>query len=234
MKAIDQARYDKAQEYEGGYWKSRQRDPVGLIRDLEGSFVLAQHMQRAGLLEKDYDRFLDLGCGALGVGSLWLISAKEKHGIDPLSNLPPATGNHFIDQFVEAVQSGVKYVCGGGELLPYRDEYFDFIICNNVLDHVHNPYKILSEVWRTLTPCGIFAFSVDTHSWRSILEKKVAKIINPNSGSLPGHPYEWTESQMTQLLLDHRFEITSHIPRSIKGRLAGAVRRSTYLLKKIR
>lgn len=78
--------------------------------------------------------------------------------------------------------------------LQFAEEYFDCIVCNNVLDHVHNRYKILSETWRTLKPNGLFAFSVDTHSLRTYLIKQLIKAVKPDYGSLPGHPYEWTES----------------------------------------
>jgi len=120
----------------------------------------------------------------------------------------------------------------GGEHLPFADEYFDCIVCNNVLDHVHNPYKILSEAWRTLKPNGLFALSVDIHSLRTYMNKKLIKAVKPDYGSLPGHPYEWTESQMTRILRDHNFEVQSHTPRSVKGNLLGTVRRTTYLLVK--
>jgi ubiquinone/menaquinone biosynthesis C-methylase UbiE len=70
------------------------------------------------------------------------------------------------------------------ESMPYEDDFFDLIVCNNVLDHVHDPNRVLIEIKRVLSPDGLFAFAVDTHSFKSFLIKKILKIINPNYGSL--------------------------------------------------
>lgn len=111
---ITKDRFNQAQLYEGNYWKSRRRDPVGLIHDWESPFALSQHLQRDGWLAHTFDKFLDLGCGGLGIGILWLIQAKEKYGLDPLPILPPDTGNPLLDQFIQNIQSGVRYFEGGG------------------------------------------------------------------------------------------------------------------------
>ena len=232
QKIINKERFEKAQNYEGNYWKSRQQDPVGIIHDLQSPFALAQHLQRKGYLDYTFEKFLDLGCGGLGVGIIWLIQAKEKYGLDPLPILRSSTGNLFIDDFIAKIQDGVRYHQGGGEALPFEDDYFDCVVCNNVLDHVHNPLQILSEVWRVLKPDGLFAFSVDTHSLRTYLIKKLIKAIKPDYGSLPGHPYEWTESQMTKMLREKKFVVQSHIRRSLKSTMFGAFRRTTYLMVK--
>ena len=228
---IESLTYEKAQEYESAYWIDRQTDPVGIIHDLEGTFALSQHIQREGYLKKQFRRFLDLGCGGLGIGLLWLINSDESYGIDPLPVLKPKTNCVPMDEFIRTSQAKTVYVQSGAENLPFENEFFDFIICNNVLDHVHDPYSILNEVKRTLEPGGLFAFSVDTHSLRTFLVKKINKLIRPNFGELPGHPYEWLEDDMTNILINHGFTIESHIRRSRKGRYLGRRRQSTYLLR---
>ena len=37
-----------------------------------------------------------------------------------------------------------------GENIPFEDNYFDFIICTEVLEHCANPSKLLSEIFRVL------------------------------------------------------------------------------------
>lgn len=115
--------------------------------------------------------------------------------------------------------------------MPFEDNFFDCVVCNNVLDHVHDPYAILNEVTRVLSPDGLFAFAVDTHSLRTLTLKKILKQIRPNFGSLAGHPYEWTEGQMSDVLKIHGFAVESHMERSMKGRMLGKVRRTTWLLR---
>jgi ubiquinone/menaquinone biosynthesis C-methylase UbiE len=40
--------------------------------------------------------------------------------------------------------------------LPFRDNQFDIIYCNQVLEHVHYPYYLLKEACRVLKPGGHF------------------------------------------------------------------------------
>lgn len=232
-KIITDERFQKAQSYESEYWSSRQHDPVGIVHDLESPFMLAQHLQRSGYLKMTFHRLLDVGVGGLGLGLLWLVEAREKHGLDPLPVLRPETGCSVMDAFVNSVQSAATYTRAAAETMPYENEYFDVIICNNVLDHVKNPFSILNEIKRCLSPGGLFAFAVDTESYLGLLQKRMMKRVNPDYGSLPGHPYEWTESEMSAILTDQiNLRVESHVPRPQKGRYLGRRHRSTWLLRK--
>ena len=229
--AISSARFEAAQHYESIYWSSRQHDPVGFLHDLEGNFAIAQHLQMQGYLKTSFRRLLDVGCGGLGVGILWLLRAHESYGLDPLPVLRPRTDCDLLDAFVSGVQARTQYRTEKAECLPFENGFFDCVVCNNVLDHVQNPSAILAEIRRVLAPDGVFAFAVDTHSIRTLFEKRVLRCFAPNSGSLPGHPHEWTERQMHAMLKQHGFAVESHRPRAVKGRLVGRVRRTTWLLR---
>jgi SAM-dependent methyltransferase len=50
--------------------------------------------------------------------------------------------------------------------LPYPDSSFDIIICDSVLEHVHDLHATLSEVHRTLRPGGTF-YAIWGNSWLS-------------------------------------------------------------------
>ncbi|MFH0798562.1 MAG: class I SAM-dependent methyltransferase [Pseudomonadota bacterium] len=228
---ISDTRFREAQKFESDYWISRQHDPVGLIDDLYGQFTLAEHLQREGYLARRFHRLLDVGCGGLGVGMLWLLQSEEAYGLEPLPVLPPQSGCKLLDEFIGGVQSRTEYVMAKAESIPFEEKFFDCVVCNNVLDHVHDPLAILTEIKRVLSPDGVFAFAVDAHSVRSLVHKKILKAICPNRGSLPGHPYEWTEDQMSQILTKHGFALVSHRSRSLKGRTLGRVRRTTWLLR---
>lgn len=231
MKVISENRFEEAQQFESAYWMSRQKDPVGIIHDLASPLALAQHLQRAGYLKNRFNRLLDLGSGGLGVGILWLIKSEEAYGLDPLDVLPPETGCSLLDEFVNGVQKRTKYLKTKAEILPFDDNFFDCVVCNNVLDHVHDPITILSEIKRVLAPDGLFAFAVDTHSIRTLAYKRILKQISPKHGSLPGHPYEWTEDQMQKILNTQGFAVESHVRRSRKGSMLGQLRRTTWLLR---
>ena len=228
---ISSVRYQQAQDYEKQYWVSRQQDAVGIIHDLESIYSLSSLLQSQGYLKHQFQRMIDVGCGGLGIGILPLIHADECFGLDPLNVLPPETGSNFLDEFISAVQENTKYLVGEAESMPFENGFFDFIVCNNVIDHVHDPFSILVEIKRVLSPNGLFAFAVDTHSLRTLIYKKILKRVTPNFGSIPGHPYEWGETKMTEILKKSGFAIESHVPRSKKGRLLGKIRRTTWLLR---
>jgi len=230
--AISKQRYVAAQSYEEEYWESRRTSISGLIPDLLGSYDLAVHMERLGLLNRRWQRVLDVGCGGLGIGSSWLVSGECKVALDPLRVRNVEFSNSPLRAFVDEAISGVNYVEGMAESMSFADGEFDFVICNNVLDHVMGPAQILSEIHRVLSSSGIFAFSVDTHSWRTFIIKKLIKAVNPSYGDLPGHPHEWTQESMAALLARHGFKVIDHKRRSVKGRVAGGIFRSTWILGK--
>lgn len=45
-------------------------------------------------------------------------------------------------------------VIGDAHLLPFKDENFDAVICNMVLEHVENPKDVLKEIYRVVKPGG--------------------------------------------------------------------------------
>ena len=49
----------------------------------------------------------------------------------------------------------------GIEDLPLLDEFADFVVCRNALDHVEHPEKGIAEMWRVLKPGGHLFLSVD-------------------------------------------------------------------------
>lgn len=44
--------------------------------------------------------------------------------------------------------------------MPFPDNHFDSVFLIEVLEHVHNPHKAVSEIYRVLKPGGILVFSV--------------------------------------------------------------------------
>jgi len=43
--------------------------------------------------------------------------------------------------------------------LPYVDNTFDVVVCSHVYEHVPDPYKMFSEIYRVLKPGGVCYFS---------------------------------------------------------------------------
>ncbi|HBA99774.1 MAG: SAM-dependent methyltransferase [Bacteroidetes bacterium GWD2_45_23] len=65
------------------------------------------------------------------------------------------------------------FVNADGECLPFRDKEFDYVICNQVLEHVDDPVKFIQEQCRVAkrgyveTPSliGEFLFPKASHKW---------------------------------------------------------------------
>jgi SAM-dependent methyltransferase len=53
--------------------------------------------------------------------------------------------------------------CCFGECLPFRDESFDLVLCDNVVDHAESPGDIARELVRILAPGGLLYFTVNVH-----------------------------------------------------------------------
>ncbi|MBP1645544.1 MAG: class SAM-dependent methyltransferase [Bacteroidetes bacterium] len=66
-----------------------------------------------------------------------------------------------------------EFVNANGEDLPFKDKEFDYVICNQVLEHVDNPEKFINELTRVAkrgyieTPSliGEFLFPKESHRW---------------------------------------------------------------------
>lgn len=89
--------------------------------------------------------FLEVGCG-LGY---FIKVAKEKganiYGID--------IGKNLVDRCQKVVPG--KYQVGSAEKLPYKDNYFDIVLCTEVIEHTPHPSKSISELIRVVKPKGI-------------------------------------------------------------------------------
>ena len=87
-------------------------------------------------------------------------------GIDPSVPSIQTAVNH-----ARANGLNIKYDQGFGENLPYADTSFDAVFCCDVLEHVQDLPKVISEISRVLKPGGIFLY--DTLN-RTLISKLVA------------------------------------------------------------
>lgn len=61
---------------------------------------------------------------------------------------------HYRDVYRDAYEKPVTFVADMAERMQYHDEFFDFAIMAEVLDHVADPEVVLEAVRRTLKPDG--------------------------------------------------------------------------------
>lgn len=125
-------------------------------------------------------RLLDIGCG----NGDFLVNAREAgwlvSGVEPDPKAAHAAQHRGIDVSVGTI-----------DLLASRSNYFDAITLSHVIEHVHEPKKLLQAVQRLLKPGGIVYIdtpNIQSHgasefkqNWRGIETPRHLVIFNPAS-----------------------------------------------------
>jgi methionine biosynthesis protein MetW len=198
-------------------------------------------------------RFIDLGCdeGSLTTEVAQKINATSIYSLEK-----------NYTQCANCVKKGISVVCGDlDEGVPFKDESFDVVLSNQVIEHVCNTDFFLKEIHRILTPQGYAIISTNNiSSWTNIVALLFGKQPFPSHVSdeiltgrffsrdepLPAatsaHRRVFSFPALAGLLRHHRFEIIE-----IKGScfypLRGFVERfferllplySAYIIMKVR
>lgn len=136
---------------------------------------------RAGALLERFNggRFLDVGCGVATHCQLAEQKSSEVWGID------------FADKLIESLRvrfPTINYVVGDFRDLPFKNDFFDYIVMGEVLEHMEEPNKVLKNVVDLLKVGGTLAvstpesdngiFSVEEHIW-SFTESELGELLKP-------------------------------------------------------
>ncbi|WP_263820330.1 class I SAM-dependent methyltransferase [Salinibacter sp.] len=142
-------------------------------------------------------KLLDVGAGQ-GAGVLEaLLRGADAYGIEP--------GREFAElSRLRVEEKGFdpeRISQVGGEALPYPNDYFDYAISLQVLEHVKDPYPILSEIFRVLKPGGevhircenYLAFQEQHYRlpWFPLLPKKLGSLYLKTLGRDPSFLKEY-------------------------------------------
>ena len=98
-------------------------------------------------------RVIEVGSGAHGL--IFFFGAKHGVGVDPLA----VSYRNLFPRW----QACAPTIAAVGERLPFSDQSFDVVICDNVVDHAESPAGIVSELVRVLRPGGLMYFTVNVH-----------------------------------------------------------------------
>jgi len=147
----DGSRYLDALEGERARWWS------GANFDTWKRLYTSEHARGHYLVEllrtyvPDFDvrgaRILDVGCGDAGVPIAFAEHGAVASGVEP-------SAESLRRGALRAEEHGVSVDLRAGvaETLPYPDASFDFLILDNVLEHVVDPPRALAEARRVLRP----------------------------------------------------------------------------------
>lgn len=115
---------------------------------------------------------------------------------------PTYRANVIVEKFIDTnyhrcgdvkVYDHQIFIHASGEKLPFEDKEFDYVICNQVLEHVEDPISFVKELSRVAkrgyieTPSliGEFLFPKESHKW-IILELK-GKLVMCEKSKMPGN-----------------------------------------------
>lgn len=115
---------------------------------------------------------LDIGCGTGIISSNLSKYFKKVYGVDVVDN--------------RIIKEGYIFKKVKNEKLLFKNKFFDVIISNQVIEHVNNPEKHLSEIYRVMKKDGICYLATPNKYWPiephyyllflAILPKKLANL----------------------------------------------------------
>lgn len=126
-------------------------------------------------------RFLDLGC----LDSI-ICPELKKHFQDS-----EFWGLDFAPKTIKYLRKhypAINYICANALDTPFRNDYFDYIVAGELLEHMEDPEELLKEIFRILKPGGIFSFNTP-------LEEDVTRPC-----IAPEHIWAFTKKDIEKLL----------------------------------
>jgi len=145
---------------------------------------------------KNKDNVIDIGCGASKVIQNM---AEKSIGLDIAFNKLSFLKNKGIKP--------VLIYSDCNKNLPFKDEYFDTVILSNVIEHLSDSSKVISEINRVLKKGGVFIISTPDYStlmW-NLIGYIYEHLIPFAYGS--AHITKYTFKSLKCLLSAHNFRI---------------------------
>ena len=195
-------RWKIAQDSEKDFWKDFNSD-ISQTFSPEMSTTLEKYFSnKANILIKNFEKFikikkdtkiLQIGCASIDV--INYIAVGDRYSIDPLAD--------FYKEKFKIDYKKTKFVKGMAEELPYPDNFFDIIIYDNVLDHVYQPEKTMSEIKRVLKKDGVVFFACHFYQKNFIRLAKIygffRKAFHKEIFNIH-HPYMFTVGELKKIV----------------------------------
>jgi len=125
-------------------WSGRVLFALRCLVDLQVRTVYAFLRQTVPEMQ---GKVLDVGCGESPYAHL-LTSGASYTGIDIV----------YADQFGMTRKNDIMTF--DGRVLPFSNEYFDHVICTEVIEHVEDPNAFVAELWRVLKSSGTLVATI--------------------------------------------------------------------------
>lgn len=102
----------------------------------------------------------------------------------------------------------IDYRYGVAEELPYENDYFDVAVCVDVLEHVDDVRRVLSEIYRILKPGSLFFFdTINRNFWSRLI---MIWLLEDWLGEIPRGIHDWrkfiTPQELETMLIKSGFQ----------------------------
>lgn len=196
-KREDNERWKFAQQKEREFWLNL--DEAEFLAQEVGYQGLTRHLlqyTRSYLGVTDDIKILQIGCAV--EDAVMHFPYGKRFAIDPLAGF-------YIEHFERSHNPAVTYFTARGEAIPFATDIFDLVICNNVLDHVVNPQKVLREIRRVLRSDGLFYLSVDVYPRATYMQR----VTREAAGEVvdPCHPHSYTNEMLSNTVEEIGFQV---------------------------
>ena len=147
-------------------------------------------------------KVLDVGCGE-GRHIFGILNEFENvycYGID--QDIPSLDKcKEGLEFFKELDSNGTIFQQGSVYQLPFKENFFDLIICSEVLEHLDDYHGAIDEIHRVLKPQGKFLPSVP-----SFWPEKICWALSSGYQNMPGgHVRIFKKNQVINEITDHGF-----------------------------
>ena len=185
-----------------------ENEPLNLLRTSinPGRFgYFSQVLIKQLRIETEGKKILDVGCGGGILAEEFARLGCQVIGIDPSASSLATARAH-------AQQAGlyIDYRVGSGEDLPFANESFEIVYCSDVLEHVNDLEKVISEIARVLKPNGVFLYDTINRTFPSNLV--MIKLLQEwkSTSFMPPNLHDWhtfiKPRELLALLKSHRLD----------------------------
>ena len=122
-------------------------------------------------------------------------NCKELYGIDLSEEMLAVAKSKLPDQ--------VKLLLGDSESLPFPDNFFDVVYCNDSFHHYPAPRNVLSEVQRVLKPGGTFLMG---DCWQPYIGRVIINFYMRHSKE--GDVKIYSETEMVSMLSEYFHDVS--------------------------
>ena len=158
---------------------------------------------------------LDVGCGGGFTSEYLAKKGAIVHGIDISPKLIEAAKNH-----AEKKSLNIDYQQGFAEDMPYEDSSFEVVVCVDVLEHVSDLEKVITEIRRVLKESGWFLF--DTLNKTDESKFVMISLMEDTLREIPKGSHDWNKfiepETLKTLLLNNGFKEIEIRGFEVKGR----------------